>query len=253
MNLLVIFLATLLVVIIAYMLFSSYFSSTTTLSSELDMKDKIEDITVSKLSRPDATRYSYNVWLYVDKPLSGNESKIYDRAGDLGLYLNGPNSNLSMKLHRMPGASNVNDKTYQISNNFPLQKWVFVTISVDNSTIDIYLDGKLIKSVIDVVGPGTTRHLPDATSSITFGVNPGTYMAKFSRTLSPSDPQTAWSAYMAGSGSKKGEVASVINELEKSPSNTQPSSPVYGKGRTGAGAESAGKPVGGFKDTKGGS
>lgn len=56
-----------------------------------------------------------------------------------------------------------------------------------------------------------------------------------------------------GSGSKKEEVASVINGLEVSPSKSQPSSPVYGKGRTGeGGAESAKESVPGFKDKKGG-
>jgi hypothetical protein len=56
-----------------------------------------------------------------------------------------------------------------------------------------------------------------------------------------------------GSGSKKEEVKSCIDSLETSPSKSQPSSPVYGKGRSGAGAESAGKPTGGFKNKKGGS
>ena len=56
-----------------------------------------------------------------------------------------------------------------------------------------------------------------------------------------------------GSGASKESVKSVIEGLEKSPSKSQPSSPVYGKGRTGTGAESAGKPTGGFKDKKGGS
>ena len=42
------------------------------------------------------------------------------------------------------------------------------------------------------------------TSPIVFGVLPGTYMTKFSRVLSPSDPQTAWGLYMEGSGSKRG-------------------------------------------------
>ena len=56
-----------------------------------------------------------------------------------------------------------------------------------------------------------------------------------------------------GSGSKKEEVAAVINGLETSPSKTQASSPVYGNKRSGEGAESAGKPTGGFKNKKGGS
>jgi hypothetical protein len=55
------------------------------------------------------------------------------------------------------------------------------------------------------------------------------------------------------SSASKESVKSVIDGLEKSPSKTQPSSPVYGNKRSGSGAESAGKSTGGFKDKKGGS
>ncbi len=55
------------------------------------------------------------------------------------------------------------------------------------------------------------------------------------------------------SSASKEAVKSVIDGLEKSPSNTQPSSPIYGNKRGGEGSESAGKPTGGFKNKKGGS
>ena len=205
MDYLIVFLGTLLVVIIVYMLYTNYFSSTTQLSGEIDMKDKPADITVDKLTRPDASRYAYNIWIYIDKPLSStaaSPSKIFDRANDLGLFLDGNTSNLTLRLHRGRNTP-ANDVTYQLSNNFPLQKWVYITISVDNSMIDMYLDGKLVKSVI-AEAISTVSHRPDAVSGITFGLNPGAYMTKFNRTLTPSDPQTAWSTYMDGSGSKMG-------------------------------------------------
>ena len=212
MDYIVILLATLLVVIIAYMLSVSYFSSTTKLSGEIDMKDKTADIVSEKLTRPDATRYSYNIWLYLDKPIGGSESMIFNRANDLGLVLNGTTSVMSVRLYRRSTLTNSQPKDIQISNNFPLQKWVLVTISVDNSTIDIYLDGKLIKSIVDNKDSASpfSSHIADAVSSITFGQIPGAYMTKFSRTLSPTDPQTAWNLYMEGSGSKKG-LASLVN------------------------------------------
>jgi len=213
MDYIIILLATLLVVIIAYMLSVSYFSSTTKLSGEIDMKDKTANILSDKLTRPDATRYSYNIWLYLDKPISGTESKIFDRANDLGLILNGTTSVMSVRLYRRSyNQTDFMSKDIQISNNFPLQKWVLVTISVDNSTIDIYLDGKLIKSVVDNKDSTTPykSHIADATSPITFAQMNGAYMTKFSRTLSPTDPQTAWNLYMEGSGSKKG-LGSLVN------------------------------------------
>ena len=191
----IILLATILIVVIAYMI-STSLSTTTSISKEVDMKDKTADISASSLTRPDATRYAYNVWVYMDKPITTSAS-IFSRTRDLGLFINGNTSTLSLQLYRKNATS-----TYQITNNFPLQKWVFVTVSVDNSTIDMYLDGKLVKSVIDP--SDSNSHAPDGTSPITFGVLPGTYMTKFSRVLVPSNPQTAWGLYMEGSGSNRG-------------------------------------------------
>lgn len=197
MDYIIILLATILIVVIAYMI-STTVSTTTTISKEVDMKDKTADISASTLTRPDATRYAYNIWVYMDKPAPGtSDSLIFNRVSDLGLFINGATSTLTLKLYRKNAAT-----TYQITNNFPLQKWTLVTVSVDNSTIDMYLDGKLVKSVIDA--SDSNRHMPDGTSPIVFGVLPGTYMTKFSRVLSPSDPQTAWGLYMEGSGSKRG-------------------------------------------------
>lgn len=206
MNYVIVFLATILIVVIVYMIMTSMTSSTY-ISKEIHMKDKPADITASTLTRPDATRYAYNVWIYMDQPISGADVKIFDRINDLGLYINGSTSVLSLKLYRRAGTTNAgagDTKTYQITNNFPLQKWVFVTISVDNSTVDMYLDGKLAKSITDTIDTANKRHMPDGTSAITFGVINGTYMTKFSRVTSPSDPQTAWNLYMEGSGSKMG-------------------------------------------------
>jgi hypothetical protein len=209
MNFLVILLSVILIIVIVYMIYTSIYS-TTLISKEVDMKDKIADINASSLIKPDAVRYSYNVWIYMDNQVSG-EKQIFKRENDLGLFIDGTTSTLSMKLYRRKVTNDSSDTTsYQISNNFPLQKWTLITISIDNSTIDMYLDGKLVKSVIDPVGTGGIKHSPDNTSSISFGVIPGTYMSKFSRVLSPSNPQTAWSLYMEGSGSDKG-LANLVN------------------------------------------
>ncbi len=211
MNYMIIILATLLIVVITYMI-STTITGSTIISKEVDMKDKTADISASSLSRPDATRYAYNIWLYMDQPITG-ENKIFDRQNDLGLFINGSTSTLNLRLYRRAGttpASTSDIKTYQITNNFPLQKWVFITISIDNSTVDMYLDGKLTKSINDTVDTANKRHVPDNTSPITFGRIPGTYMTKFNRTTSPSDPQTAWSSYMNGSGSKRG-LSNLVN------------------------------------------
>ena len=54
------------------------------------------------------------------------------------------------------------------------------------------------------------------------------------------------------SGGSVQSVKSEIDSLETSPSKTQPTSKVYGTGRTNGGADSASGSVPGFKDKKGG-
>ena len=55
-------------------------------------------------------------------------------------------------------------KTYEIMSNFPIQKWVYITITVENtrdkkikSFATAYIDGKIIKSyqMSPLTGPGT--------------------------------------------------------------------------------------------------
>ena len=84
----IILLATLLIVVIVYMI-STAVSSTTTISKEVDMKDKTADIRASSLTRPDATRYAYNIWVYMDKPIDvTSDLPIFNRTNDLGLFIN---------------------------------------------------------------------------------------------------------------------------------------------------------------------
>ena len=40
-----------------------------------------------------------------------------------------------------------NPTVVKLTQNFPLKKWTYVTISVDNSYIDSDIDGKLIRSI----------------------------------------------------------------------------------------------------------
>jgi len=190
MDFLVIFLAILLIVVIFYMVYTK--SGNTQSKVEVDMSAQLADITSDKLVKPDAVSYTYNVWLYVDKPISST-AFIFARDKDLTLKLNGTTSVLSVTTKHTSTA----DITHMITNNFPLQKWVYVVISVDNATIDMYLDGKLVKSVVDM-------HTPDGTSPIKFGINPGVFMSKFNRVVGASNPQTVWSDYLNGSGSATG-------------------------------------------------
>ena len=66
-------------------------------------------------------------------------------------------------------------------------------MTINNRAMDIYLDGKLVKSQTMTVQKTSDK------SIIKFGGG-DIYIAEFERLATPIDPQTAWDRYMAGNG-----------------------------------------------------
>jgi len=196
MNPVIIGLGVVLVVVLVYMIFGNYLTGTTSVAKEQDMTKSIAAITADQLSVPDAQRYSYGLWIYVNAwPTGTTPTPIFTRTDDMELKLSGTTGTLELVVYKGTGAST--DKLITITNNFPLQKWTYITISKDNTTVDLYLDGKLVKSVAIA-----TNHKPDEQSSINFGLVKGgsAFLAKFTRRPRVADPQSVWNDYMGGSG-----------------------------------------------------
>lgn len=202
MNPAVIVLGVILVLVIFYMIYSSYFSSTAKLAGELHLLTTPNDVKSEQLSKADATRYAYGIWIYVNRAPTATDQCVFSRKNDMTLFMNSGHLKVAINpgtVRAITGANVIN-----ITNNFPIQKWVHVVISIDNTIADIYLDGKLVKSVaITQVMP--PAHVENGGENIVFG-NTGTtgwdaYISNFERTTVPLDPQSVWNMYMKGSGS----------------------------------------------------
>jgi hypothetical protein len=97
-----------------------------------------------------------------------------------------------------------------ITNNFPIQKWVHVLVSVDTIYVDCYIDGKLVMS--NPLNAQITQSLPNP--SITFVpplpstppvvANPDIHLTKLTRWDHPLDPQSVYNEYAAGNGLSQG-------------------------------------------------
>jgi hypothetical protein len=225
MNFIIVILSVIIIVILFYIGFKSYFSKKSTLTSQTSLADgskPVPDIISSNIQKPDSTRYAYGLWIYVNT-LNAPTAKsiIFSRNNDLILYLDQNNTTLTAVVNpqidstntsstspivvsnesnlnkpRVPPSTGVSPSTkINITNNFPLQKWVYIVISIDNTVADCYLDGKLIKSV------KITQVAPDKTAPVKFGLGVDAYIAQFQRWTNPLDPQSVWKAYAAGSGS----------------------------------------------------
>jgi len=82
--------------------------------------------------------------------------------------------------------------------NIPIQKWVNLIISVYGRTLDVYLDGKLIKT--DVL-PGIAKINNDANIYVTPNGGFAGWTSSFQYYPDSLNPQDAWNIYQKGYGS----------------------------------------------------
>ena len=82
--------------------------------------------------------------------------------------------------------------------NVPIQKWVNLFFSVYGRTLDVYIDGKLVRTGIL---PGTAKINPTANVYLTPNGGFNGWTSKLQYWNNSSNPQMAWDTYMAGYGS----------------------------------------------------
>lgn len=172
-------------------------SGTSVLSNKLDLSTPQTAVPIDKIPDPTSRKYSYEMWMYVFN-FQGSSQYIVSRASgsgkNIGIKLDGSSPKLILEYTATATGSTSAPKTVTITDNFPLQTWVHLIVSVDDKYIDMYMNGKLIKSIQD-----TNIETPSSTSTIEYGVT-NCYLAKLSRTSMATDPQTAWDKYTAGNG-----------------------------------------------------
>jgi hypothetical protein len=161
---------------------------------------------------PGSYRYSYAIWVrannlgnnmetnkFADENSSNNimystnttNSTEYftfslDLYGDTSLYVRYGSGTLGDRQVAL-------SKAYLVTPNFPLQKWTLLIVSFDNKVMDLYLDGKLIKSA-------NMEKLPlaqNTTATMKFGKG-DMEVYNYTRFSYPMDPQTAWTLYLQG-------------------------------------------------------
>jgi len=201
MNYLLILLGIVLIFVF-YIIYIKLLGNKSVLSKNTYLKTSVPAVDLNTLAKPGSSRYAYSFWLHVNNltatvPVFTVFRGSGDTTGIFKVELNPSGIILNLKL--ASGTNNIGDGsalTIPITPNFPLQKWVFVIISLDNKQLDLYLDGKIVNSRMLTITPA----VPDGSSpSIAFG-NGDMFISQLNRQTTPMDPQTAWSAYMSGNG-----------------------------------------------------
>lgn len=182
-------------IFLIYFLYNYFNTRGKTLSDKLTLKSTIVNAAISlkDLSNPTSVKYFFSTWIYV-KNKSAEEDTIF-KIGDNKIRL-ALNNTSQLSLVFGDGAA---AKKVIIKEDFPLQKWVYVIISVDDKILDFYFDGKLIRSVKH----GTIQSITETdTISCNIGTTSNTemYLANFERFPIAIDPTLAYSKYMSGNG-----------------------------------------------------
>lgn len=196
MNLTFIVLGVILVIVL-YILYKSLLAPTSVVSSQTHLQSKPKPIDLKTLTTSPGINCAYALWIYANN-LSANGDLIFkipvsnndQTNSNISLIIQN-NTKLMVKVKK-------NDNSYheyEVTPNFPLQRWEYVVISLNQNILDLYLDGKLIKSI----NLNQTSSVPAKNSQIVFGEG-DIYIAGFKILSDPMDPQTAWNNYLNGSG-----------------------------------------------------
>ena len=204
MNILTIFIF-ILVVILIYAVYKLMTKTTTNVSG---FSDASKSLSVPCAKFGANTNYGYSVWIYVDSWITpSSETKLgkniltrcVGSAPVFNLYLDNAQNNLKLLM-------NNNAKSCDIKN-IKLQKWVNITMSVYGNTVDLYLDGKLVRTCVLTAIPTiqpTDKDTLFVGGAYTKGAcngDSGDLRGYISNVVYKSDyftPEEAWNIYSAG-------------------------------------------------------
>ena len=150
-----------IVVILLYIIWSYFFTSMEVLMS-FQKGTELFSMSLDKLVDSSKNNYSFSVWTYIDDwgVNYGNSKNILAVAPGtkspcfFALYFSKTTNDLNIYIEpdKPDAVVGSNENVYNSLSstcsvtNFPLQTWVNISVSVYNRAIDVYIDGKLIKT-----------------------------------------------------------------------------------------------------------
>ena len=198
MNYIIIVLG-IIVLILVYILYKYFTTSASTLSAKTNL-NSTTPLSIPITDSPQSVRYAYGLWISVNTWKAGAKN-IFARKvsanNQISLDLGAASPTLTCTLGQTCAGGSTATDAMTLTNNFPIQKWTYIVVSVDGQMVDLYLDGLLIKSV----QLNCPAEQPDATEPVTLGIGYDAQVAGFQRWATPLNPQDVWSNYIKGNGS----------------------------------------------------
>ena len=199
-----------IVILVIFLIINTLTSKSNTLSSMQDGNvEKIIPASDLSSSTNNTSNFTYSVWFYIEDWTYryGQEKVILtridsDRNPSPQIALGAFQNNLNVSLQTYPDGSNTDSSSVSQTHNcniknVPIQSWVNALISVNGRTLDVYIDGKLVRTC---VMPGVAKIASNAPVIITPRGGFSGYTAKIEYWANATNPQEAWNIYRGGYG-----------------------------------------------------
>lgn len=193
-------------VLVVYAFYVYIYSGVKTLSNYIDCTSQSTTVKGTTLASPTGVNFAYGMWVYVSSYTATNTSAVhimYRKTDSTSTYCPhifflGTTPTLMVQFINTDAiTSSATTNRITVTDNFPLQKWVCIVVSLDaGKTCDVYLDGKMVQTFI-LSTPVTQQ--PAASYDIVCGPFGG-YMSNLKNWNYPMDPNSVWSYYMGGNG-----------------------------------------------------
>lgn len=228
---------TIAIIVLIYIVIRYFFKEATALSTMAsgEVLQTFTPSQLATNSTGNANNFAYSVWFFVQdwnyrygepKVIFGrmNNASSSSTTGSIPgiggvdpspvVYLDGLENNIVIGLGCYPGANQIPANTVDNGtnntppvgeavlnlcqvNNVPIQRWVNLLVSVYGRTLDVYMDGKLVKTCLL---PGVAMVNTSANVFLTPNGGFNGWTSKLQYFANPINPQQAWNIYSKGYG-----------------------------------------------------
>jgi hypothetical protein len=194
-------LAVIVILLLLYVIFKALTTSYTTLGT-MQKWSNVTTLQGSNLPSSFKANSAISIWFYIKKWVNGtNVIKFFSTSTATAtpifavLFKNNTNT-----IQIRPKGADDATVNCEIAE-FPLQKWVNLIISFNGSAMDVYVDGKLVKSCVVSTGSeiGKTQSIVLGETPVNIADDVG-FITNVKLKAAPIAPQEAWDIYSQGFG-----------------------------------------------------
>ncbi len=190
-----------IVVIALYIVYVYYFAGhgKSYLAAIHDAKTS-KTFNASSLPSGNTSDFTYSVWVYVNNWnfALGETKAILVRPNMNTMEFDKTLNNVIVTMYVYPSGNGKNPVPHTCTlENVPLQAWTNIIMTVNNRTLDLYMDGKLVRTC---VLPGVPVVLPGTPLNLTPAGGFSGYTGNLQYINHAINPREAWAIYREGFG-----------------------------------------------------